>query len=76
MNKITGVTQIKFINYLIKSCQPIVIISGEGENGTEEIYNGTLTAKAILSRLSRERRHGQRWAKVDFADVNLRGQQS
>jgi hypothetical protein len=41
----------------------ILIISGEGTgSGTIERYEGARTAKAIRSRLSRERAKGDRWA--------------
>lgn len=40
----------------------IVIHSGEGEEGVFEEYTGKRTARAIKSRLSRERCNGYRWA--------------
>lgn len=42
----------------------MLIMSGEGETGTIERYEGARTAQAIRSRLSRERGHGDRWARV------------
>lgn len=42
----------------------ILILSGEGTTGTWERYEGARTPKAIRSRLSRERCHGDRWASV------------
>lgn len=42
----------------------IVILSGEGEIGTFEKYNGKRTVKEIRSRLTSERCHGDRWAKA------------
>lgn len=42
----------------------IQIISGEGENGTAEIYTGKRTMLAIKRRLTKERCKGQRWAKA------------
>ena len=41
------------------------IISGEGETGTAENYDGTQTNKAIFSKLQKERCRGERWAYVD-----------
>lgn len=43
---------------------PILIISGEGERGTAEPYNGARTERAIRVRLTRERAHGDRWARA------------
>jgi len=40
----------------------IRIVSGEGEVGTSEIYNGKRTIRAIKMRLSKERCGGDRWA--------------
>jgi len=46
----------------------MLIMSGEGDGpGTIERYEGARTAKAIRSRLSRERCHGDRWASVWIA---------
>jgi hypothetical protein len=42
----------------------IVIISGEGENGTAEKYTGKKTQRAIRARLTCERCGGDRWAKA------------
>lgn len=42
----------------------IVILSGEGEIGTYELYAGTRTERAIKSRLTKEKCHGDRWAKA------------
>lgn len=42
----------------------IVIFSGEGDEGTWERYNGAREAKALRSRLSRERCSGDRWASA------------
>lgn len=42
----------------------IRIVSGEGEAGTSEIYNGARTIRAIKMRLTKERRGGDRWANV------------
>jgi hypothetical protein len=48
---------------LIKSNQ-IRIVSGEGETGTMQIYNGARTLRAVKARLTKERCGGQRWAKA------------
>ena len=42
--------------------ETIEILSGEGENGTREDYNGPKTVRAIRSRLTKERAGGDRWA--------------
>ncbi len=42
----------------------ILIVSGEGEQGSSTIYNGKRTERAIQMRLTRERCHGDRWAKA------------
>lgn len=42
----------------------MLILSGEGDNGSWERYFGARTAKAIRSKLSRERCGGDRWASV------------
>jgi hypothetical protein len=54
----------------------IRIVSGEGEVGTTEIYNGKRTVRAIKMRLTKERHSGDRWANAevfshsnDFGDV-------
>ena len=42
----------------------IVILSGEGEIGTYEEYDGNRTVRAIKTRLKEERCDGDRWARV------------
>lgn len=42
----------------------IRIVSGEGEVGTSEIYNGERTIRAIKMRLTNERCGGNRWANA------------
>ncbi len=42
----------------------IIIVSGEGECGTVETYNGKRTMRAIKLRLTKERCGGARWAKA------------
>ncbi len=49
----------------------MVIFSGEGDNGTFERYYGARTPKAIRSRLSRERAHGDRWASAWISDGSI-----
>jgi hypothetical protein len=43
----------------------LYIVSGEGTQGTREIYAGKRTARAIKARLTRERCSGDRWARVE-----------
>lgn len=43
----------------------LLIVSGEGEEGTSENYEGAQTVKAIKTRLTKERCGGDRWARVD-----------
>ena len=53
----------------------IAIVSGDGEIGTAELYGGTLSERAIRSRLTRERCHGDRWARaVQWSHVNIYGE--
>jgi hypothetical protein len=54
----------------------IRIVSGEGEVGTTETYNGKRTIRAIKMRLAKERCGGDRWARAmvyshtnDYGDV-------
>lgn len=42
----------------------IFIVSGEGERGTVEAYNGERTEGAINARLKQERVGGDRWARA------------
>jgi hypothetical protein len=44
------------------------VVSGEGEQGTREAYTGKRSVKAVLSRLTRERCGGDRWARIETAD--------
>ena len=46
----------------------LLIVSGEGEHGTEEDYDGEQTVAAIRERLTREMCGGDRWARVDTYD--------
>lgn len=49
----------------------ILIFSGEGDKGTWERYEGARTPRAIRSRLSRERCHGDRWASVWIEEPSM-----
>lgn len=42
----------------------ILILSGEGNNGTFKEYAGKRTEQALKSRLTKERAGGDRWAKA------------
>lgn len=43
----------------------IHIVSGEGEIGSREVYVGVGTERALRARLTRERCHGDRWARAE-----------
>jgi len=43
----------------------IRIVSGEGDVGGAEAYTGKRTIRALKSRLTRERCHGDRWARAE-----------
>ena len=47
---------------MIQDAAELHIISGEGELGTVEAYIGARTARAVKSRLTKERCGGDRWA--------------
>lgn len=49
---------------LLKESGKIVILSGEGTTGIYELYTGARTARALKSRLTKERSNGDRWAKA------------
>ena len=55
---------------LIARAETITIISGEGEIGTREDYTGKRTVRALRSRLTKERAHGDRWAYAEIDGVN------
>jgi hypothetical protein len=55
------------MNETLEKAKQIVIVSGEGENGTVEEYEGTKTERAICARLIKEESNGDRWA---FARVD------
>jgi hypothetical protein len=47
---------------MLLTSKRIIILSGEGETGEIEEFTGKKTARAIKSRLTRERAGGDRWA--------------
>ena len=49
----------------------IRIVSGEGENGTIEIYTGKYTQRAIKVRLTKERCKGDRWARAEVYNHSI-----
>jgi hypothetical protein len=51
---------------MIESAKEIMIISGEGEVGTTEKYNGKKTLRALKLRLSKELCEGDRWACAEI----------
>jgi hypothetical protein len=60
---------------MILTEKKIAIVSGEGENGTAELYGGALSERAIRSRLTRERCHGDRWARaIQWSHDNAYGE--
>ena len=52
------------IEQIIKGDKGLCIVSGEGEQGTREDYDGTRTIAAIRKVLKEERCGGDRWAYV------------
>jgi carbamate kinase len=64
----------QMITNLIKTNE-IQIVSGECDGGTIKIYNGKRTLTAIKACLTKERSHGDRWAKAKvFSHANDFGQ--
>jgi hypothetical protein len=53
---------------IIATGRPLQIVSGEGDIGTAQKYNGSKSVRAIKARLTRERCGGDRWARVDTDD--------
>ena len=47
---------------MLDQAEEIEILSGEGEEGTREDYEGARTVKAVRARLTSERCGGDRWA--------------
>jgi len=56
------------IQAIINTGKSLQIVSGEGEQGTVEDYDGDMTVAAIKARLRQERCGGDRWARVDTND--------
>jgi len=56
------------IRALIATGDQLQIISGEGEYGTCEPYEGKQTVHAIKCRLTKECCNGDRWARIDTLD--------
>jgi len=54
----------KKMDETIKNAEEIKIVSGEGEQGTVEDYEGTRTERAICMKLAKEECGGDRWAFV------------
>lgn len=52
------------IEQIINSDDDLSIVSGEGEQGTKEDYEGPRTVSAIRRVLNKERCGGDRWAFV------------
>jgi len=69
----------KYIDALLADAtRQIVIVSGEGEIGGQDVYVGKRTLRAIKGRLARERCRGERWARAivyshsnDWGDVGV-----
>ncbi len=55
----------KTIENIIKDSEEIIIISGEGEMGTEEEYNGKRSLRAIKLRLTKEKCGGNSMGKAE-----------
>lgn len=47
---------------MLDETQEIEILTGEGEEGTREDYEGARTVRAVRARLTSERCGGDRWA--------------
>jgi hypothetical protein len=63
---------------MIEAAKKIIIVSGEGEIGTEEDYNGKKTLRALKQKLNKEFCNGDRWAyaeidgdRYDYTDGEL-----
>lgn len=50
---------------ILDSAAEIRIVSGEGTIGKSETYTGKRTIRALKSRLTQERRNGDRWARAE-----------
>ena len=52
------------IEQIIKGDEDLYVVSGEGEQGTREDYEGPRTVAAIRKALREERCGGDRWAYI------------
>ena len=52
------------IEQIIKGDEDLYVVSGEGEQGTREDYEGPRTVAAIRKALREERCGGDRWAHI------------
>ena len=50
------------VKEIIKNAETIEIVSGEGEQGTVEKYDGVRSLSALIDRLKNEECGGDRWA--------------
>jgi len=59
---------------IIKNAETIEIVSGEGEQGTVEKYDGVRSLGALIDRLKNEECGGDRWAysKIDGVRYDVR----
>lgn len=59
----------------MEKAKEILIVSGEGEQGTTESYAGDKTEKAIIARLIAEECNGDRWAfaRIDGVRYDRKG---
>ena len=53
------------IKEILDSALTISIVSGEGAIGDREEYTGLRSIRALKARLTRERCHGDRWARAE-----------
>jgi hypothetical protein len=51
----------------LEGTNDIIILSGEGDEGRLVRYTGKRTERALKARLTRERCHGDRWARAFIA---------
>lgn len=54
----------------IENIKKIQIVSGEGEQGKVETYNGKRTVRALKSRITKECCGGDRWCYAKDADTD------
>lgn len=57
------------IQEIIEKAKEIEIVSGEGEQGTIEQYEGKRTVKALKMRLKKEECQGDRWSYCNIDGV-------